>query len=52
MIHALLVLAVIAFIIWLLFHAVGALVHLLWLVIVAALLIWALRYVFGRGRSY
>ena len=51
MIHALLVLAVIAFILWLLFHATGGLVHLLWIVIVAAIVIWALRMLFGGGRS-
>ena len=49
MIHALLVLAVIAFIIWLVFHAVGALIHLLWIVILVALAVWAFRVFVGRG---
>jgi hypothetical protein len=51
MIHALLVLAVIVFLIWLLFHAVGAIIHLLWIVIVAALIIWAARMVLQRTRT-
>lgn len=50
MIHALLVLAVIVFVIWLLSHAAGALLNLLWIVIVAALVIWAARMVL-RGRT-
>jgi hypothetical protein len=50
MIHALLVLAVIVFVIWLLAHAGGALLNLLWIVIVAALVIWAARMVL-RGRT-
>jgi len=50
MIHALLVLAVIVFLIWLLAHAAGALLNLLWIVIVAALIIWGARMLL-RGRA-
>jgi len=50
MIHALLVLALIVFLIWLFSHAVGALVNLLWIVIVAAVIIWAARMLL-RGRA-
>jgi hypothetical protein len=52
MIHALLVLAVILFIVWLLFHAVGALIHLLWIVIIAALVLWVVGAIFRGGRSF
>lgn len=48
MIHALLVLAVILFVIWLLFHALGAIVHLLWILIIAAVIIWAVRVLMRR----
>jgi hypothetical protein len=51
MIHALLVLAVILFLIWLLFHAIGAVFHLLWILIVAALIIWAARVAMRRLRA-
>jgi hypothetical protein len=51
MIHALLVLAVILFIVWLLFHAVGALVHLLWIAILVALALWVFGAFFRGGRS-
>lgn len=50
MIHALLVLAVIVFLIWLLAHAAGALLNLLWIVIVVSLVIWGARMVL-RGRA-
>jgi hypothetical protein len=51
MIHALLVLAAVVFIIWLLFHAAGAVVHLLWIVILVALALWLFNVVFrGGGR--
>ena len=51
MIHALLVLAVVVFIIWLLFHAAGALIHLLWILILIALAVWLFNVLFrGGGR--
>jgi hypothetical protein len=49
MIHALLVIAVILFVLWLLFHAAGALVNLLWLVIIVLVVIWLVGFL--RGRS-
>jgi hypothetical protein len=51
MVHALLVLALIFFVLWLLFHAVGALIHLLWIAIVAALVLWVVLAIFRGGRS-
>jgi hypothetical protein len=51
MIHALLVLAVILFIIWLVFHAAGAIIHLLWIAILVALALWVLGAFFRGGRS-
>ena len=50
MIHALLVLALVVFLLWLLFHALSATVHLLWIVIVVALVIWVVRMALGRSR--
>jgi hypothetical protein len=49
MIHALLVLAVVLFVLWLLFHAAGALVNLLWIAILIAVALWLLGFVFNRG---
>jgi hypothetical protein len=48
-IHALLVIAVILFILWLVFHATGALVNLLWLVIIVLVGLWLFGFI--RGRS-
>jgi hypothetical protein len=47
MIHALLVVAVILFVLWLLFHATGGLVNLIWLVIIVLVGLW----LFGLVRS-
>jgi hypothetical protein len=47
MIHLLIVAAVILFVVWLLFHATGALVNLLWIAIVILAVIW----IFGLVRS-
>lgn len=49
MIHALLVLAVILFVLWLLFHATGGLVNLIWIAIVVLVVLWLFGFV--RGRS-
>jgi len=49
MIHALLVVAVILFVIWLLFHAAGGLVNLIWLVIIVLVVLWLVGFV--RNRS-
>jgi hypothetical protein len=51
MIHLLLVLAVILFILWLLFHATGALVNLLWIAIIVLALVWIFGLVRGRRAS-
>ena len=48
MIHLLIVAAVILFVVWLLFHAAGALVNLLWIVIVVLAVIWLVGLVRGR----
>jgi hypothetical protein len=50
MIHALLVLAVVLFVLWLLFHAAGGLINLLWLLIVIAVVLWVLGFFFRGGR--
>ena len=50
MIHLLLVLAVIFFIAWLVLHAAGGLVNLLWIVIIAAVVLWLLGFL-RRGSS-
>jgi len=49
MIHALLVVAVVLFVLWLLFHATGGIVNLIWLVIVALVGLWLFGFV--RSRS-
>lgn len=51
MIHALLVLAVIIFIIWLLFHSAGSLISLLWILIIAAIVLWVIGFFFRRGSA-
>ena len=48
MIHILVVAAVILFILWLLFHAAGALVNLLWIVIIVLAVIWLWGLLRGR----
>ena len=50
MIHALLVLAVILFVLWLLFHATGALVNLIWIAIIVLVVLWLFGFVRGRSR--
>lgn len=49
MIHALLVIAVILFVLWLLFHAAGGLINLIWLAIIVLVVLWLVGFV--RGRS-
>jgi hypothetical protein len=49
MIHALLVVAVILFVLWLLFHAAGGLVNLIWLAIIVLVVVWLFGFV--RNRS-
>lgn len=48
-IHALLVIAVILFVLWLLFHATGGLINLIWIAIVVLVVLWLFGFV--RGRS-
>ncbi len=52
MIHALLVLAAIVFILWLLFHAAGALLNLLWIAIIVAIVLWLLGFARRRGGTF
>jgi hypothetical protein len=40
MIHALIVLAVVLFVLWLLFHAAGTMWNLLWIAIVVLAVLW------------
>jgi hypothetical protein len=49
MIHALLVVAVILFVLWLLFHATAGLVNLIWIAIIVLVVLWLFGFV--RGRS-
>jgi hypothetical protein len=48
MIHMLIVAAVILFVLWVLFHATGALVNLLWIGIVVLAVIWLVGLLRGR----
>jgi hypothetical protein len=48
-IHALLVVAAILFVLWLLFHASGGLINLIWLVIIVLVVLWLVGLM--RGRS-
>ena len=48
MIHLLIVAAVILFVLWILFHATGAVVNLLWIAIVVLAIIWLVGLVRGR----
>ena len=50
LIHALLVIAVILFILWLLFHAAGPLVNLIWLVIIVLVVLWLVGFIRGRAK--
>jgi hypothetical protein len=51
MIHLLLVIAAILFVLWLLFHATGALVNLIWLAIIVLVVIWLIGLVRGRSTT-
>jgi hypothetical protein len=48
MIHLLLLIAAVLFVLWLLFHAAGALVNLIWLAIIVLVVIWLIGLVRGR----
>jgi hypothetical protein len=47
----LLVVAVILFVLWLLFHAAGGLINLIWLVSVALIVLWLVGFVRGRSTA-
>jgi len=51
MIHLLLVIAAVLFVLWLLFHATGALVNLIWLAIIVLVVIWLIGLVRGRSTT-
>jgi len=51
MIHFLLVIAAILFVLWLLFHATGALVNLIWLAIIVLVVIWLIGLLRGRSST-
>ena len=48
MIHALLVIAAILFVLWLLFHASVGLMNLIWIAIVVLVVFWLIGLVRGR----
>lgn len=48
MIHLLIVAAVVLFVLWLLFHAAGALVNLIWIAIIVLAVIWLVGLARGR----
>lgn len=50
MIHTLLGVAVVLFILWLIFFHLGSVVHLLWIGILIALAIWIFGFFFRGGR--
>ena len=52
MVHMLIVAAVILFVLWLLFHATGALVNLLWIGIVVLAILWLVGLFRGRSTTY
>jgi hypothetical protein len=47
-IHLLVVFAIILFVLWLLFHAAGALVNLIWIAIIVLVIIWLVGLLRGR----
>ncbi|HEY4912963.1 MAG TPA: hypothetical protein VIJ91_03475 [Candidatus Dormibacteraeota bacterium] len=51
MIHMLLVIAAVLFVLWLVFHATGALVNLIWLAIIVLVVIWLIGLVRGRSTT-
>lgn len=51
MIHLLLVIAAILFVLWLLFHATGTLINLIWIAIIVLVILWLLGALRG-GRRY
>jgi hypothetical protein len=52
MVHMLIVAAVVLFVLWLLFHAAGTLVNLLWIGIVVLAILWLVGLFRGRSTTY
>lgn len=50
MIHTLLGIAVVLFILWLIFFHLGSIVHLIWIGILIALALWVFGFFFRGGR--
>jgi hypothetical protein len=48
LIHLLIVAAIILFVLWLLFHAAGAIVNLIWIAIIVLAIIWLVGLFRGR----
>lgn len=51
MIHALLVIAAVLFVLWLLFHAAGAMVNLIWIAIALLVVFWLVGLIRGRSTT-
>jgi hypothetical protein len=51
MIHTLLVVAVILFVLWLIFHAAGGLINLIWLAIIVLIVLWLVGFLRRRSTS-
>jgi hypothetical protein len=47
-IHLLIVAAIVLFVLWLLFHAAGAIVNLIWIAIIVLAIIWLVGLFRGR----
>ena len=52
MIHGLLVLAVILFLVWIVFHAAGAAIHLLLLAALVMMVLWLVGFFRRSSRTY
>lgn len=50
MIHLLIVIAAVLFVLWLLFHASGALINLLWIAIIVLVVLWLIGALRGGTR--
>jgi len=50
-IHALLVIAAVLFVLWLLFHAAGAMVNLIWIAIALLVVFWIVGLLRGRSTT-
>jgi hypothetical protein len=50
-IHSLLVIAAVLFVLWLLFHAAGAMLNLIWIAIALLVVFWIVGLVRGRSAT-